>query len=198
MPTTRGQAEREKEVGVWLTLNDVARKLTRVSGSLHSIANLVNETIDGRPGFFQKFRRAGETSSANARAIWRYHDRRWEEKKRQDRENDEDDEEDDSAEDEDDEPIDDEVDRRLGAPFSFTRAVEVAIGYLETAKDALTGRKTEMEQYNDQDGALLLQAFIEAYERDIRDWNVVKEHLGRCSTYLGESILDSSLRHGWL
>ena len=55
-----------------------------------------------------------------------------------------------------------------------------------------------METYSDQDGAILLEAFIEAYQREIRDWNVVKEHLGRCSTYLGESILDSSLRHGWL
>ena len=197
MPTTRSQAEKENEVGVWLTLNDVARKITRVSGALHSIANLVNDTVEGRPGFFQKFRRAGETSSANARAIWRYHDRRWEEKKRRDQESGND-EEDDSEEEEYDESIDDEVDRRLGVPFSFTRAVEVAIGYLGTAKDALTERKTEMELYNDQDGALLLQAFIEAYERDIRDWNVVKDHLGRCSTYLGESILDSSLRHGWL
>ena len=197
MPTTRSQAEKENEVGVWLTLNDVARKITRVSGALHSIANLVNDTVEGRPGFFQKFRRAGETSSANARAIWRYHDRRWEEKKRRDQESGND-EEDDSEGEEYDESIDDEVDRRLGVPFSFTRAVEVAIGYLGTAKDALTERKTEMELYNDQDGALLLQAFIEAYERDIRDWNVVKDHLGRCSTYLGESILDSSLRHGWL
>ena len=181
-----------------MTLDDVARKLTRVSGSLHSIANLVNETIEGRPGFFLKFRRAGETSSANARALWRYHDRRWEEKKRRDGDNDDNEDEEDDEEDEEAEPIDDEVDRRLGVPFSFTRAVELAIGYLETARDALTERKTQMEQYSDRDGALLLQAFIEAYARDIRDWNVVKDHLGRCSTYLGESILDTSLRHGWL
>ena len=182
MPTTRMQAAQEKEVEVYLTLDDVARKLTRVSGSLHSIANLVNETIEGRPGFFLKFRRAGETSSAKARALWRYHDRRWEEKKRRDGDNDDNEDEEDDEEDEE----------------AFTRAVELAIGYLETARDALTERKTQMEHYNDQDGALLLEAFIEAYARDIRDWNVVKDHLGRCSTYLGESILDTSLRHGWL
>ena len=199
MPTTRRQAEREKEVAIWLTLDDVARKLTRVSGSLHSIANLVNETIEGRPGFFRKFRRAGETSSANARAIWRFHDRRWAEKKRRNGDNDEDDDEDNSEEgEEDDEPIDAEVDRRIGAPFSFSRAVEVAIGYLETADSVLSERKAEMERYGDQDGALLLEAFIEAYQREVRDWTVVKDHLGRCSTYLGESVLDTSLRHGWL
>ena len=166
---------------------------------MHSIANLVNETIEGRPGFFRKFRRADETSSANARAIWRFHDRRWAEKKRRNGDNDEDDDEDNSEEEEeDDEPIDAEVDRRIGAPFTFSRAVEVAIGYLETADSVLSERKAEMERYGDQDGALLLEAFIEAYQREVRDWTVVKDHLGRCSTYLGESVLDTSLRHGWL
>ena len=199
MPTTRRQAEREKEVAIWLTLDDTARKLTRVSGCLHSIANLVNETIEGRPGFFRKFRRAGEASSANARAIWRFHDRRWAERKKRDGDNDEDDDEDNAEEDdEDDDPIDQEVDRKLGAPFSFTRAVEIAIEYLQSAKETLTTRKTEMETYADTDGAEILAAFVEAYQREVAEWTIIKEHLNRCSTYLGESILDSSLRHGWL
>ena len=192
MPTTRRQAAERENVGVLLTLDDLAKKITRVSGSLHSIANFVNETIDGRPGFFAKFRRAGENSSANARAMWRFHDRRW--KKGEE----EGDNEDDDDDDEDEDPIDDEVDRRIGRPFTFSRAVEVAIQYLQTAKDAINERRTEMQTLGDDDGALLLQAFVESYDREKESWEKVAEHLGRGSTYLGESILDTSIRHGWL
>ena len=192
MPTTRRQAAEQEKVGVLLTLDDLAKKITRVSGSLHSIANYVNETIDGRPGFFAKFRRAGENSSANARAMWRFHDRRW--KKGEE----EGDNEDDDDDDEDEDPIDDEVDGRIGRPFTFSRAVEVAIEYLQTAKDAINERRTEMQTLGDDDGALLLQAFVESYDREKESWEKVAEHLGRCSTYLGESILDTSIRHGWL
>ena len=180
---------------VYLTLDDVARKLTRVSGSFHSIANFVNENIQGRPGFFQKFRRAGENSSANARAIWRYHDSRWREKRAEGEENVDEEEEESSEE---DEPIDDEVDRRIGQPFQFTRAVEVAIEYLQAAKSTLEERKVEMTAWADEDGALFVEAFIEAYEREVNSWAVVKQHLQMCSTYMGEPVLDSSLRHGWL
>lgn len=193
MPTTRQQAAREREVGVYLTLDDVARRLTRVSGSLHSIANLVNDTVESRPGFFAKFRRAGENSSANARAIWRYHDSRW---KNQGANADNDDNEDES--DAEEIPIDDEVDERIGQPFSFSRAVEVAIGYMNNAMDKLRERKGEMEAWSDDDGALFLQAFIDGYQRELDSWATVAQHLSRCSTYMGESILDTSLRHGWL
>ena len=199
MPLTRRQAAEEKEVGICVTLDDTARQLTRASGRLHSIANLINDTIEARPGFFKKFRTSGENSSANARAIWRYHDRRWAEKKKRDEDDGgNNDEDNDEEEEEDDEPIDDEIDRRIGDRFSFTRAVEVGIEILETAKEALTTRKREMEACGDGDGADTLAAFVEAYERELKGWNVVKEHLNRCSTYLGESILDTSLRHGWL
>ena len=191
MPLTRRQAEQQARVGVCLTLDDVAKKLTRVSGSIHSVANYVNEAIENRPGFFAKFRRSGENSSANARALWRFHDRRWEKKEGTD-------DDDEDEDDEEDEGIDEEVDRRIGQPFSFSRAVEVTIELLSHAKDVLSERKAEMEAWSDNDGAVLLEAFIEAYGREIENWGVIKDHLGMCSTYMGESILDTSLRHGWL
>lgn len=193
MPTTRRQAAEKEEVELVLTLDDVARVMTKTSGCLHSMANLINDTIDGRPGFFARFRTAGENSSANARAIWRFHDRRWSERKRKEGDDDEDDEEE-----EEEESIDDEIDRRIGRPFSFSRAVAVAIECVDTAKDAIERRKTEMEALADFDGALLLQAFVQAYEREKEGWEKIAEHLGRCSTYIGESVLDTSLRHGWL
>ena len=192
MPTTRQQEAEARRVGVCLTLDDTARTLTRVSGSLHSIANFINETIEARPGFFERFRRSGEKSSANARALWRFHDRRW--KSGEGANNEDDDNEDDG----DDTPIDDEVDQRIGSPFSFTRAVEVGINYLETAREALQRRKDEMRAWNDDDGAEIMDAFIISYDEEIRNWSKVREHLGRCSTYLGESFLDSSIRYGWL
>ena len=196
MTTTRQQATQQGKAGVILTLDDVAKKITRLSGSLHSIATFVNDTIDGRPGFYHRFRRAGENSSANARAIWRYHDRRWE-KIRNDAGDDN--ENDNTEEDEDDDdPIDDEVDRRIGRPFKFARAVDVAIGFIDTATAVLTERKAEMEKIADTDGAMFLQAFLEAYTREKEGWQKIAEHLARCNTYIGESILDTSLRHGWL
>ena len=195
MPTTRRQAAAANEVGVCLTLDDVARKITRVSGLIHSIANLIDDTVEGRPGFVARFRRSGETSSANARAIWRFHDRRWTKKEGENDANDNDDEDDG---DDEDEPIDGEIDRRIGQPFSFTRAVEVALDCIESAKNTLRERKAEMEAWTDQDGALILETFIESYENETTKWTEVKDHLARCSTYLGESFLDSSLRYGWL
>ena len=197
MPTTRRRTAEQGNAGVILTIDDVAKKITRVSGSLHSIASLINETIDGRSGFYHRFRSAGENSSANARALWRYHDRRWQETKRG--AGDGDDEEDDTNEDEEeDDPIDDEVDRRIGRPFTFTRAVEAALAYLDTATGVLTTRKAEMEELADADGAALLQAFLETYEKEKEGWRKIAELLGRTTTYLGESIIDTSLRQGWL
>ena len=193
MPTTRRQAAAAGKVGFCLTLDDTAKKLTRISGLLHSTANLINDTIEGRPGFFERIRRSGENSSANARALWRFHDRRWEVKAG---DNDNDNGEDDD--DEDDEPIDNEIDRRIGRPFTFTRAVEVALDCLATARDVLQERKAEMEAWTDTDGALILAAFVENYDKEIENWRKVKQHLARCSTILGESFLDSSLRYGWL
>ena len=197
MPLTRQQALNASRVGVVLTLDDVAKGLTRVSGCLHSIANFVNETIEARPGFFAKFRTSGENSSANARAIWRFHDRRWE-KKGPDNNDDNDDEEESDDDEEEDTPIDEEVDSRIGAPFTFTRAVEVAMEYIRKARNILRERKLEMEAWSDEEGALVLEAFINSYEEELRKWEEVREHLSRCSTYLGESFLDSSLRYGWL
>ena len=188
MPTTRSQSADGKEVGINLTLDDMARKLTRTSGCLHSIANFINDTVDGRPRFFERFRRSGENSSANARALWRFHDRRWKE----DDNNDDDEDEEDSG------PIDEEVDAKIGSPFTLTRAVEVAMDYLGNAKNILRERKDEMEAWTDRDGAEIMEAFIIAYEGELAKWTEVKEHLARCSTYLGESFLDSSLRYGWL
>ena len=194
MPTTRRQAAAAGKVGFCLTLDDTAKKLTRISGLLHSTANLINDTIEGRPGFFERIRRSGENSSANARALWRFHDRRWEAKEGGNN-NDDDNEDDDE---EDAEPIDDEIDRRIGRPFTFTRAVEVVIDCLENARDILRDRKAEMESWTDTDGALTLAAFVENYEKEIENWTKVKRHLALCSTFLGESFLDSSLRYGWL
>ena len=198
MPTTRKQAADARNVEFILTLDDTAKKLTRVSGCLHSIANLINDTIDGRPGFFSKFRRSGENSSANARALWRYHDRRWKEAVPDPNNDDNGDEDNDEDDDGEEEPIDTEVDRRIGQNFSFSRAVELALALIDTAINVLRSRKAEMEQWNDVDGALLLQAFIEAYDKERIGWATVEQHLGRCSTYMCESVLDTSLRHGWL
>ena len=190
MPTTRQQEADARRVGICLTLDDTAKSLTRVSGSIHSIANYVNDMIEGRPGFFERFRRSGKKSSANARALWRFHDRRWKAGEGANNDNNEDDE--------DDDPIDDEVDQRIGRPFSFTRAVEVCINYLEEAKNTLEARKEEMRAWSDDDGAEVMDAFIISYDEEIANWSKVREHLGRCSTYLGESFLDSSIRYGWL
>ena len=198
MPTTRKQAADARNVEFFLTLDDTAKRLTRVSGCLHSIANLINDTIEGRPGFYSKFRRSGENSSANARALWRYHDRRWKKAAPGPNNDDNGDEDDDEDDDEEEEQIDSEVDRRIGQNFSFARAVELALDYINAATSVLRNRKGEMEQWNDNDGALLLQAFIEAYDREKASWTTIQQHLGRCSTYLCESILDTSLRHGWL
>ena len=130
MPLTRRQAAEASRVGVAITLDDTARKITRVSGSIHSIANLIKDTIAERPGFRLQFERSGSRSSANARSIWRFHDRRWKNEAGGNEEDDEDDEDDRG-------PIDEEVDQRLGTPFSFRRAVEVAISYLEEAKELI-------------------------------------------------------------
>ena len=196
MPTTRQQAAQVQRVGVYLTLDDTARSLTRVSGCIHSIANYVNDTVDSRPGFFERFRRSGENSSANARALWRFHDRRWAEKLEG-----RDGEAagiDDEESDEEESPIDEEVDQRIGRPFSFTRAVEVTMDYLRNAINILRERKGEMEAWSDVDGAIIVTAFIDSYETEMGKWETIREHLARCSTYLGESFLDSSIRYGWL
>ena len=114
MPITRQQAANARAVGVTLTLNDTARKLTRVAGSLYSIANFIRDTIPARRGFRRHFEASGSKSSANARALWRFHDRRW---KTPGQNDDDDDEHNDDEEEE--ETIDDEVDRRIGDPFTF-------------------------------------------------------------------------------
>ena len=146
MPLTRRQAAEERRLGVYLTLDDTARKITRIAGSIHSIANLIRDTIASRPGFRLQFERSGSRSSANARAMWRFHDRRWNERTEQiDGENDNRDEAEEEDDGEDDRgPIDDEVDERLGTPFTFSRAVDVAIGYLDEARVHIEARMTEM------------------------------------------------------
>ena len=181
---------------VCLTLDDVARKLTRISRSLNSIANFVNEEIEGRPGFFDKFRRAAENHSANAQAIWRFHDKRWGTKVRADGTHGDEDE--DTSDEADDRQIDEEVDRRTGHPFTFARAVGITLEYIGMAENIMRERKSEMERWADEEGARLLEAFLEAYERESRNWTIVREHLERCTTYKGESTIDTSLRHGWL
>ena len=145
------------------------------------------------------FERSGSKSSANARALWRFHDRRWEERKIRDGEpaapnNDDED----SDEEEEDESIDDEVDRRIGTPFSFQRAVEVALECLASAQRTLEERKAEMEAWADADGAHFLETFIHDYETESERWRFIEGRLALCTTTLGESFLDSSIRHGWI
>ena len=191
MPVTRQQTAEAKRVGVTLTLDDTARKVTRVSGSIHSIANLIKDTIAARPGFRAQFEKSGSNSSANARAIWRFHDRRWKGEAGADEDGDDDDEDERG-------PIDDEVDRRLGEPFSFQRAVEVAIAYLNEARETIEERKNEMVAWNDNDGAQFLETFVETYKTEIERWSAIQRRLLTCMTTLGESHLDTSLRYGWI
>ena len=191
MPTTRRQTAEARRVGVTLTLDDTARKLTRVSGSVHSIANLMKDTVAARPGFRAQFEKSGSTSSAYAREIWRFHDRRWKGETGAD-EDDDDDDEDDRG------PIDDEVDRRLGEPFSLRRAVEVAIAYLNEAREVVEDRKREMVAWSDEDGAQFMETFVERYKTEIERWSAIQRRLMTCMTTLGESHLDTSLRYGWI
>ena len=189
MPITRRQAAEERRVGVALTLEDTARRITRVSGSIHSIANLIGDTMASRPGFKAFFENAGSRSSATARAIWRFHDRRWTDR---DEDREEEDDEDERP------PIDDEVDQRLGVPFNFRRAMEVGLEYIAEAKEVLQERKAEMEAWADQDGAQYVDSVIEQYKTEKERWQAVQARLLTCSTTLGESLLDSSLRYGWV
>ena len=196
MPLTRRQAAEASAVDISLTLDDTARKLTRASGSLHSIANYIRDTIPARRGFRKVFELSGSRSSANARALWRFHDRRWQERKATEGEAPaptQDDEESDEEE-----TIDDEIDRRIGTPFDFRRAVAVAIECLETAEDVLRQRKAEMEAWADAEGATFLETFLQEYKDEIKSWRSIEGRLGQCSTTLGESFLDSSLLHGWV
>ena len=195
MPLTRRQAAEASAVDITLTLDDTARKLTRASGSLHSIANYIRDTIPARRGFWKMFELSGSRSSADARALWRFHDRRWREKEAkegevpaptQDEETDE------------EETIDDEIDRRIGVPFDFRRAVAVAIECLETAQDVLRQRKAEMEAWADAEGAAFLETFLQRHKDEIVKWRSIEGRLALCSTTLGESFLDSSLLHGWV
>ena len=189
MPLTRRQAAEERRVGVALTLDDTARKITRVSGSIHSIANLIGDTIASRPGFKKFFENSGSRSSAIARTIWRFHDRRWKS---------EDDEDEDDEEDDGRPPVDDEVDDRLGVPFDFRRAMEVGLEYLNEAREVIEARKSEMQAWSDHEGALFLDSILEQYKTEKTRWQAVQARLLTCSTTLGESILDSSLRYGWI
>ena len=200
MPLTRSQAAEANAVGITVTLDDTARKLTRASGSLHSIANFIRDTIPSRRGFQRLFELSGSRSSANARALWRFHDRRWENRNKP---NDgtaaaaDDDDDDETSEDED-ETIDEEIDRRIGTPFDFRRAVEVAIECLETAQEALSQRKIEMEAWADNDGACFVETYIQKYRDETQRWRSIEGRLALCSTTLGESFLDSSLRYDWV
>ena len=198
MPLTRSQAAEANAVGITVTLDDTARKLTRASGSLHSIANFIRDTIPSRRGFQKIFELSGSRSSANARALWRFHDRRWEDKKKQDDGTATPAEDDDDTSDEEDESIDDEIDRRIGTPFDFRRAIEVAIECLETAREALSQRKVEMEAWADDEGASFVEMYIQKYRDEIRRWRYIEGRLASCSTTLGESFLDSSLRYDWI
>ena len=189
MPLTRRQAADARRIDIILTLDDIAKKVTRVSGSIHSISNLIGDTVASRPGFKKFFENSGSRSSAIARSMWRFHDRRWKS---------EDDDEDDDEEEDDRGPIDDEVDRRLGAPFSFRRAMEVGLDYLNEAVEILNERKREMEAWNDLDGAAFIGTIDEQYKTELERWRAIQNRLLTCSTTLGESILDSTLRYGWV
>ena len=189
MPLTRRQAAEGRRVGVTLTLDDTARRITRVSGSIHSIANLIRDTVASRPGFGRFFENSGSRSSATARSIWRFHDRRW----KREADEDEDDEEDDGRP-----QIDDEVDQRMGVPFNFRRAMEVGLEYIDEARDIIEEKKREMEAWSDQEGARFLDSIIEQYKTEKERWQAVQSRLLTCSTTLGESLLDSSLRYGWV
>ena len=199
MPFTRSQAAEGSRLGVYLTLDDTARKITRISGSIHSIANLIGDTVASRPGFQQTFEKAGSRSSAIARSMWRFHDRRWRDQAsgadgngQEHGDQGEDDEDDDRG------PIDDEVDQRIGDPFDFRRAVEVALEYFEEARQIVNDRKAEMEAWNDREGAQFVATFDEQYKTEIERWRSIQGRLLMCMTTLGESHLDSSLRHGWI
>ena len=198
MPLTRRQAAEARAVGINITLDDTAKKLTRISGSLHSISNFIKDTMPSRPGFKKIFELSGSKSSANARALWRFHDRRWEERKVGDGGTVAPTNHDEDSDNEDEESIDDEVDRRIGTPFTFQRAVEVALECLATARQTLEERKAEMEAWADQEGARFLDTFIDDYSAEIARWQFIEGRLALCTTTLGESFLDSSLRHGWI
>ena len=142
------------------------------------------------------FELSGSRSSANARALWRFHDRRWQEKKATDGDRAEPTRDDDESDEE--ETIDDEIDRRIGDPFEFRRAVGVAIECLETAQDVLRQRKTEMETWADAEGAAFVETFLQKYKDEVAMWRSIDGRLAICSTTLGESFLDSSLLHGWV
>lgn len=198
MPVTRSQLSEGRRLGVYITLDDTAKKITRISGSIHSIANLIGDTIASRPGFRQTFEKSGSRSLAIARSMWRFHDRRWEEQLagidggRQEGEEDEETDEDDRG------PIDEEVDERIGIPFTFQRAVEVAISYLDEAKEIVEDRRREMEAWNDHDGAQFIGTIVEQYKTELERWRSIQGRLNLCTTTLGESHLDSSLQHGWI
>ena len=198
MPLTRRQAAEARAVAVTLTLDDTAKKLTRTSGSLHSISNYIRDTISSRRGFVKVFELSGSRSSANARALWRFHDRRWEEKRTRAGDPTPAADDDEESDEEEDETIDEEVDRRIGSPFRFERAVEVAMECLESARQTLRDRKAEMEAWADEEGARFIEPFIENYKNEIEKWRSIKGRLAQCTTTLGESFLDSSLLHGWV
>ena len=144
--------------------------------------------MPSRPGFKKFFENSGSRSSANARAMWRFHDRCW----KREAEDDEEDDEDEHA------PIDDEVDQRIGIPFTFRRAIEVGIGYLGEADETIRERKREMEAWGDHKGVRFLDTFLEQYKTETTRWQAIQARLLTCTTTLGESILDSSLRYGWV
>ena len=198
MPLTRRQAAEQRAVAVTLTLDDTARRLTRTSGSLHSISNFIRDTISSRRGFAKVFELSGSRSSANARALWRFHDRRWENKRNDAGDSAPAADNDEESDEEEDETIDEEIDRRIGTPFTFERAVEVAIECLESARQTLRDRKAEMEAWADEEGAHFLDSFIEKYKNEIERWQAIGGRLAQCTTTLGESFLDSSLLHGWV
>ena len=69
---------------------------------------------------------------------------------------------------------------------------------LAKAEEVLKTRKDEMTAWGDDEGANFLENFVLDYKSETARWQSIRGRLATCTTNVGESFLDSSLRYGWV
>ena len=207
MPSTRRQtaaakaateAAKKPETVVFVPpVDDVARRLKRVSASLHCLATSGEAAEPERRSSWELFRAAGSKSAANARSLWHLHDNRHRDNNNNNDNNDKD--YDTEEEDEEEESAEQEVRRSLSKPcFFYERAVELLIDIMRRAEEMTRQRQLEMRLFGDREGELALKSLADSYRDDAEPWKAMMDDLDICVHDFDRRCLNNCIPMGWI
>ena len=207
MPKTRRQtaaetaaaeaAKKPETVRFVLPVDDLARRLKRVSASLHCLATSGEAAEPERRSSWELFRAAGSKSSANARSLWHLHDNRHRDNNNnKDNNNNDDDTE---EEEEEEESAEQEVRRSLQKPcFFYERAVELLIDVMRRAEEMTRQRQLEMKTFGDREGELALKKLADSYRDDAAPWKKTMDDIDICVHDFDRRCLNNCIPMGWI